>query len=326
MGNGLDLSVPAVFGQASPPPKARPAPAGQGRRPRPPRIGHGTILLSAANQRGGSILLAFARTRGGIAFWRSLSPEKASPDRVATFPGPFTVRTVAALLASDAVRPSVDAGLAGDVWVDGLDEPEADLLRLAWCRDEGRLDPRAAAVLALSDRARNGACEWNDLHGIDGLLELGERVLDANQEWLEKHRTAVDAEVDRRAAVSGAGEEERRRLRAFVEECLLTLGRLPRPGETAGAWEGAGVAGRDLGERERRRLRLAQSGRVGRFHVWVRFWNGAESLGRGEFGSGVGWYWDVSNPDPLWIMNGTMGPRASAGDAWDEASRLQDQE
>jgi hypothetical protein len=220
----------------------------------------------------------------------------------------------------------VASEFAREAWVDGVEPLEADLLKLAWCRFDGRLDPRAAAVLALSDGALADACERNGFEGPEGLLDLGGQIADANREWLGKHRADVDEEVDRRASAIGAGEQGRRDLRTFVEECLVTLGRLPRPDETAERWDGAGVAGRDLGMRELRRLRLHQAGRAGRFHVWVRFWGGAGCIGRGEFGSGVGWYWDVTNPDPRWIMDGLMGPCDSADEAWSDASCIAKQE
>ena len=135
----------------------------------------------------------------------------------------------------------------------------------------------------------------------------------------------MDAEVDRRVASIAGGERERRAVRTFVEECLVRLGRRPRPDETADRWDGSGLAGRDLGARAQRRLGLHQTGRSGKFHVWVHYWDGAGSIGRGEFGSGAGWYWDVTNPDPGWIMTGTMGPCASASDAWSDASCLAEQ-
>ncbi len=292
---------------------------------RPPRVGQRSILLSATNKAGVGILLAFTRTRGGIAFWRSLSPEKSGLDRVETFPGPFTPRAVARLLASGAVHPAVDAELVEDSWVDGVDHLEADLLRLAWCRHDGRIDPRAAAVLALSERALTEVCDRTGQGGVDGLLELGEAIIDGNEEWLAKHRASVDVEVDRRAALESAGEKRRRELRDFVEECLLTLGRLPRTDETAERWDGASLAGRDSGVQERRRLGLYQTRRFGRFRVRLHFLDAAGSLGWADFGSGPGWFWDVANPDPGWIMTCTMGPYETPEEAWDDASHVGDE-
>ncbi len=71
---------------------------------------------------------------------------------------------------------------------------------------------------------------------------------------------------------------------------------------------------------------LYQTGRSGQFHVWVRYWDGAGSIGRGDLGSGTGWYWDVTNPSPLWMVDGTMGPCGSAAEAWSDAGCLAEQE
>ncbi|HET8723862.1 MAG TPA: hypothetical protein VFM53_06610 [Anaeromyxobacteraceae bacterium] len=326
MSDVLESGVPDVFGpywNGSGPSSPRPVEAARRRTPRP---GQRCILLSAANPQGRSILLAFTRSRGGVDFWRSLSPERSALRHVRRFPGPFTARAVAGLLASGAARPAIDVELLASACVDGVGPDEADLLALAWFRDHDRVDARAAAVLALPRRVLEDARERTGLEGVAGLLELGERGLAFDREWVEEHAAEVDAEVDRRATGVGAGEQERRTLRAFVEGCLVALGRLPRPGETPGHWDGAGLAGRDLGRRELRRLGLLQTGRSGKFHVWVRYRSGADAVGRGDFGSGVGWYWDVTNPDPCWLVDGVMGPCRSASEAWSEAACLVEQE
>jgi hypothetical protein len=314
----LDPAIPASAGKS-------PRPALPSRR-RPLRPGQRAILLSAGSARGAGFLLAFTRTRGGIAFWRSVAPQKSPLQHVADFPGPFGVRAVVRLLASGAVGPEVDEDAVADACVDGVGEDQVDLVKLAWYRLDGRVDPRAAAVLALSAKQFDRICEWEDASDLHGLLALGQRILDADREWIEKHRAEVDAEVDRRAGDTAAGEQARRAIRTFVEECLRTLGRLPRSDETAGRWDGAGLAGSEPGPREQRRLGLHQTGRVGRFRVWVHYWDGAGSIGRGEVGSGAGWYWDVTNPDPLWILSGTMGPCDSADEAWSDASCIAEQE
>ena len=313
--------TPEVFSAGFTNAVAGPAPI-QGKRP--PRPGEPAILLSAMNARGGSVFLAFTRTRGGIDFWRSLSPARSGLQHVTTFPGPFVPRFVARLLASGAVRPAVDAALAGDSEIDGVDDVSADLLRLAWSRRDGRLDPRAAAVLALPAGTLNVVSDQRGWSDLDELLEVGADVIEGNEEWLAKHRAALDAEVDRRAA--GAGEQQRRELRAFAEACLLTLGRLPRADETAASWDGTGLETRLLRDPERRKLRLLQTGRAGKFRVWVRFFNAGEALGQSEFGGAPGWYWDVTNPDPGWIMSCTMGPYLTPEEAWEDAHCLREQE
>lgn len=326
MSQARTRSAAVALDQAAVPAAGKAPRAADPVRPRPPRPGQRCILLSSATRWRSSLLLAFSRTRGGFAFWRSTSPETSPLQHVATFPGTFGVRAVVRLLASGAVGPAVDEDSVADAWIDGVGEDEVDLVKLAWRRVSGRVDPRAAAVLALSRRTLDRAREHADASDVDGLLALGQQILDANRVWLEKHRSAVDAEVDRRAGGSTSGERARRAIRAFVEECLLTLGRLPRPDESAERWDGAGLAGRDLGARAQRRVGIHQTGRSGKFHVWVHYWDGAGSIDRGDFGSGAGWYWDVTNPDPGWITNGVMGPCDSADEAWDEASCLAEQE
>jgi hypothetical protein len=326
MSDVLERGVPDVFDpywNGSDPTAPRPMEEGRRGVLSP---GRRCILLSAANPQGRSILLAFTRSRDGVDFWRSLSPERSALQHVRTFPGPFTARAVAGLLASGAARPAIDVELLASACVEGLEPDDADLLALAWLRDHGRVDPRAAAVLALSPRVLEEVRERTDLEGVAGLLELGERALALDREWIENHAAEVDAEVDRRATAIGAGERERRALRAFVEGCLVALGRLPRPSETPGHWDGAGLAGRDPGRRELRRLGLLQTGRSGKFRVWVRYRSGADAIGRGDFGSGVGWYWDVTNPDPGWLVDGVMGPCDSAAEAWREAACLVEEE
>ena len=266
------------------------------------------------------MLLSFSRARGGIEFWRSLCPERSTLQRVASFPGEFTPRAVARLLASGAVRPSIDAKIAEDAEVDGLGGIDAALLLLAWSRTEGHVDPRVAAVLRLPGARvaqAAGRMGWDD---GDGILDLGAFLLKSDAGWLATWRSELDAEVDRRASVEGTGEVVRRAIRAFVEECLLTLGRLPRVDETEERWDGAVLRTREPGARTLRKLRLHQTGRVRRFHVWVRFRSADDSYGTSDSGSGPGWYWDVTNPNPAWMNNCTMGPYKTAEEAWSDAS------
>jgi hypothetical protein len=265
-------------------------------------------------------MLSFSRARDGIEFWRSLCPERSTLQRVASFPGEFTPGAVARLLASGAVRPAIDARIADHAEVDGLDAIDAALLRLAWSRTEGQVDPRVAAVLRLPGASLAQAAArmgWDD---VDGILHLGAYLLRSDADWLAKWRSEVDAEVDRRARLADTGEVQRRALRAFVEECLLTLGRLPRVDETGECWDGAVLRTREPGARTLRRLGLHQTGRVRRFHVWVRFRTAADSYGHSDLGPGPGWYWDVTNPDPAWLVDGTMGPYKTSEKAWSDAS------
>jgi len=312
--------APDLFHAGSTAYPARPSRASGEKPPRPPPPGQPTILLSARNARGGSVLLSFSRARNGIEFWRSLCPERSTLQRVASFPGKFTPGAVARLLASGAVRPGIDAKIAEDAEVDALDGIDAALLRLAWSRTEGSVDPRVAAVLRLPGAKLAQAATrmgWDDGEGI---LHLGAYLLKSDADWLATWRTEVDAEVDRRALLADTGEVMRRALRAFVEECLLTLGRLPRVDETRECWDGAVLRTRAPGARTLRRLGLHQTGRVRRFHAWVRFRTAADSYGYSDYGSGPGWYWDVANPDPRWLNNCTMGPYKTSEEAWSDAS------
>jgi hypothetical protein len=321
----FDGSVPLVF-HANSAPGAVPARSIAGGRPRrPPRPGQRSILLSARNARGGGVLLVFTRSRGGIRFWRSLSPERSRLDHVATFPGPFTPRAVAQLLASGAARPAIDTAVAGDAEIDGVEGLDAGLLRMAWSRTEGRPDPRLAPLLRIPGPVLAGVAERMGWEDLEDLLHLGDQVLKGNAAWLARWHAEIDAEVDRRASVTGAGETGRRAVRAFVEECLLTLGRLPRSDETDERWDGIAVRDREPTDAQRRKLGMRRAGRSGRFHVWVRFWTAAEACGRADFGGGPGWYWDVTNPDPGWLVNGVMGPCKSSQEAWEEVAWLQNE-
>jgi hypothetical protein len=267
-------------------------------------------------------MLSFSRARDGIEFWRSLCPERSTLQRVATFPGEFTPGAVVRLLASAAVRPAIDARIADHAEVDGIDGIDAALLRLAWSRTEGQVDPRVAAVLRLPGASLARAADrmgWDD---VDGILHLGAYLLRSDADWLAKWRSEVDAEVDRRAMLADTGEVQRRALRACVEECLLTLGRLPRVDETGECWDGAVLRTREPGARTLRRLGLHRTGRVRRFHVRVRFRPAVDCCGYSDFGSGPGWYWDVTNPDPAWLVDGTMGPCKTPEEAWSDASYL----
>jgi len=265
-------------------------------------------------------MLSFSRARNGIDYWRSMCPERSTLQRVATFPGEFTPGAVARLLASGAIRPAIDAKIADDAEVDGLDGIDAALLLLAWSRTEAQVDPRVAAVVRLPGATLAQAAErmgWDD---GDGILDLGAFLLRSNAEWLATWRSEVDAEVDRRASGVEAGEVARRALRAFVEECLLTLGRLPRVDDTEERWDGTVLRTRAPGARTLRKLGLHQTGRVRRYHVSVRFRPAADSYGYSERGSGPGWFWDVTNPDPAWMDNSTMGPYQTSETAWSDAS------
>ena len=278
------------------------------------------MLLSARNASGGSVMLSFTRARNGIDFWRSLCPERSTLQHVATFPGEFTPRVVARLLASGTIRPAIDGTIADDAEVDGLDGIDAALLRLAWTRTDGHLDPRVAAVLRLTGAKLVQAADRKGWDDGDGILQLGAYLLNGEATWLALWRSEVDAEVDRRASLTDTGEVMRRALRAFVEECLLTLGRLPRVDETGECWDGTVLRTREPGARTLRRLGLHRTGRVRRFHVRIRFRPAVDCCGYSDFGSGPGWYWDVTNPDPAWMNNCTMGPYKTPEEAWSDAS------
>src|SRR5512137_2654562 len=106
--------APDLFHAGSTAYPARPSRASGEKPPRPPRPGQPTILLSARNERGGSVMLSFFRARDGIEFWRSLCPERSTLQHVASLPGEFTPGAVARLLASGAVRPAIDTKIAED--------------------------------------------------------------------------------------------------------------------------------------------------------------------------------------------------------------------
>ncbi len=294
------------------------------RRTRPPlRPGRKTILVSACDGEELDLALAFARSGEGIEVWRSLHASASPLTFVGVFPGRFGPRAVARLLASGAVGPHLDPDSAEFVEVDGVEEPWDALLPLAWTRVDGRPDARVEALLRLDD-AQLADVEKR-VGGLDGkmLLDVGDYLLRNDRAWLEKWRSSVEEEVEARVAREGSGGEARRAtLRAFVEECLLVLGRLPRSDEAPGSWDGVGLRERPPGWARQGKLGLRQSGRVRRFHVAVVFWTAADTYGYSDFGPGPGWYWIVRNPDPGWRFCDPTGPYATPDEAWSDASCL----
>ena len=163
---------------------------------------------------------------------------------------------------------------------------------------------------------------WSDL---DELLELGAEVIEGNEEWLAKHRAAMDdggrtgAPLARASSSAGSCAPSPRRACSLWGGSLV-LTRRRRAGMAPGCET------RIPPRPERRKLGILQTGRAGKFRVWVRFLNAGEAFGQSEFGSGPGWYWDVTNPDPGWIMSCTMGPYLTPEEAWDDAHCLREQE
>jgi hypothetical protein len=289
-----------------------------------PRAGQKKVVLTASNGRGGELKFVFARTRAGIEFWRSLDADRSAPTLVRTFAGPFTARAVADLLASGEAGPAIDEADVEEAAVAGTEDRWSNLIRLAWSRQAGALDVRVKEVLALSDEMLDEVDHRVGGEDLESLVELGKYLEGSRQAWIGKWRAEIDAEVVRRAEVEGRPDDEVRcrALRAFVETCLLTLGRMPFGSENAEAWAGAGLAGRNIGVAQRRKLRLVQSGRVRRFRVRVVFWTAANTYGYSDFGPGPGWYWIVRNPDPNWRFCDPMGPYKTPEEAWDDASCL----
>ncbi len=289
----------------------------------PPRTGfrprRRVIRLSVTNAIGAGVAVTFTAARGVVHVWRSPSPRRGRLEHFRTLPGPFTPLAIARHLAEGAVDPVVDRELADAVEVDGVDGCDAALLRLAWARTDGELDPRVAAVLRLTraeiDELSSRSGEYDD----EFILGLGGFLVDCDAAWLEKWKAGIDAEVNRRAELEGAGESRRRELRAFVEECLLVLGRIPRPDETPSCWDGAGVREDPPGERRRRKLGILQTGRVRRYRIRVLFWSAARTYGYSDFESGPGWYFVVANPDPSWRFCDPSGPYTTPGEAWGDA-------
>ena len=263
------------------------------------------------------MVLVFSRAGRGIRFWRSLDPEKSALQLVATFPAKFSPMAVARLLASGAIRPAIEASLLDQVEVDGTDRWHAALLKLAWGRRDGVVDPRIVAVLRFESDAIEEAGHRMGSLEEDDLLDLGAYLVKNDSRWIAEWSGCIDDEVDRRAAVDGAGEARRRVLRSFVEECLLTLGRLPRPDETEEAWDGAGLRGVPAA---RRPPQLTEAGRVKKFRIRVHFWTALDTYGYSDFGPGPGWYWVVVNPDPNWRFCDPTGPYDSPKSAWEDAN------
>lgn len=269
----------------------------------------------------------FARTRAGIEFWRSFDGERSPLARVGIFPGPFTPRAVVDLLASSQAGPAIDESDVQDAVADGVDERWSILIRLAWSRVGGRPDRRVSALLALDAPMLEDIEGSTGMEGVEDYLKLGSDIDAQNQAWLVKWRPEIDEEVARRAELEGRGGDEVRcrAHRAFLETCLLTLGRMPHGSENAECWAGAGLEAQTIGRAQQRKLRLVQSGRVGKFRVRVLFWSAAYTSRSGDTSPGPGWYWVTCNPDPGWMVDGAMGPYESDTKAWEDA-RCLDQE
>jgi hypothetical protein len=190
-----------------------------------------------------------------------------------------------------------------------------------------------AGLLTLGDAQLDLVEEANGSLDASDLLELADYLVMHGAEWLQKWRKKIEVEVERRAALEGrdTGEPRREKLRAFVEECVLLLGRLPRPGESESAWDGPRLREHPSSKRWRRRLGVLQSGRSGKHFVQVRFRSCVDAFCTDAFGggyssTGLGWYWDVLNPDPGWLSNDEMGPYDSDQEAWSDVRCLRDGE
>jgi hypothetical protein len=292
------------------------------------RPGRKAILVSSDDGEGRNLYFAFAQTRDGIEFWRSLDAGCEPLTRVEIFPGRLGPRAVADLLASGKAGPAIDDCSVDGVEVDGADGRWGSLIALAWSRVEGRLPPRVAGLLTLGDAQLDLVEEASGSLDASDLLEFADYLVMHGAEWLQKWRTAIETEVERRAALEGGntGDPRRAKLRAFVEECVLLLGRLPRPGESESAWDGPRFREHPSSERWRRRLGVLQSGRSGKHFVQVRFRSCADAFGGGHSSAGPGWFWDVLNPDPGWLNNDEMGPYDSDQDAWSDVRCLRDGE
>jgi len=282
----------------------------------------GRILLRCATASGDARLLAFLDRDGRIDLWRSPDGAPGAPRPAGSFPGPFGPRAVARLLASREAGPPVAEALAEDALVEGADERWTELLRLAWAGGEDGPDPRVRALLSLHDWMLDGVEERFGSLGAAGLLELGAYLAERNAAFLEKWRPAVDAEVKRRCRGRHATPGRRAAVRAFVEECVLALDRLPRPDEHEGAWDGLALRDGPPGKRKRKELGLDVFERLGRFRVRMSFWTAADTYGYGDFGPGPGWFLVVLNPDPSWRFNDPVGPYPSADDALADAGNL----
>lgn len=287
----------------------------------------GRILLRSNREDDVSQLLAFLDHDGRIDVWRTPDEARRPPRRVASFPGPFGPRAVARLLASGEAGPAISEEEAEDALVEGIDGRWADLLRLAWIGLEDGPDPRVLAVLSLEDRVLDDLEERCVLDAGE-LLELGSFLVERSEDWLGEWSAEIEAEVERRCRAGGfdTDDESGVAIRSFVEECLLTLGRLPRRDEKEEAWDGLQLRDGPLDESRLKALGLVVEETVGRFEVAVRFYSAADTYGLSDSGSGPGWYFLVLNPDPSWRFNDPEGPYRTPGEALSDASRLADKE
>ena len=144
--------------------------------------------------------------------------------------------------------------------------------------------------------------------------------MEANRAWLERWRGAIDAVVRDRVELyesvkcpGNAGPPEAE-IRAFVETCLLKLGRLPSDEEDAARWEGQDLAIAGLTPRKRAKLGLDVNHRIGRYRVRATYLSAIETHGW-DFDQGAGWYLVVLNPSIEWRFNDPAGPYLSPEDA-----------
>jgi hypothetical protein len=151
--------------------------------------------------------------------------------------------------------------------------------------------------------------------------EVDEELERAVREWLSEAKSLVDAEVERRS-VAVIASRDLAAIRAFVETCVVALGRVPLPDETPAAWAGKDLAPDALDDGEtRQQLGLEQDDERNGYRVRV-FFNSPRVAAAGEGESEPGWYLVVLNPDDDWRFNEAVGPYESAEAAWEDAGRV----
>lgn len=295
--------------------------------------GERCVFLRAGDDDGAVQLLAFVATgRSGFEVWQTPDERRVPPRRTGTYRQPFAPLRMAHLLASGEAGAHVAPALAADAVVEGVDDEWEALLRCAWAHGQPIREGELRTLLSTEPELLEACLERaGAYHGLDDYLELARHLVEQNRKWLERWRGAIEAEVRGRVAlheeVTAAGEvsptEDEHR--AFVESCLLKLGRLPREDEDATRWDGKDLAIAGLTRTRRAKVGLDVDGKIGRYHVRATYLSPLDIYGY-DFDQGAGWYLNVLNPNINWTFNDPAGPYLSADDAIDDGSFLAEQE
>jgi hypothetical protein len=291
------------------------------------------VFLRAGDEPHAVQLLAFVAAKPTtLEVWQTPDERKVPPRRTGTFRERLDPLRIARLLARGEAGAHLDARLATDAVVEGVDGEWEDVLRSAWAHDLARRDPDLDALLGVEPELLD-AClsRFGADRRLGAYAALGTHVAEGRRAWIAKWRDAIELEVRTRvglyARVRAAGEvwPEEGEIRSFVETCVLKLGRLPRDDEDASRWDGKDLRIAGLTRARRAKVGLDVTGQIGRYRVRVSYLSAIEAHGW-DFDEGAGWYLLVTNPHPGWRFNDPVGPYLSPEDALSDSECLAEQE